>query len=183
MHLEPLVGAEEWLCWLCRMYEEQQRAAGVPQDDVSRGFGAKHWERPGSDLHPWTPLVEAGALLQHGMGAIPYPALNHHTHGVCRAHSHTLFHVCAGAAQALGDRGPRHHARRAAGRLPRGVLLPVPRAQRRVQAHHRRQELVPRGECNRIQIAYCVRLPMRLIAIPCIQSWIAWYHIGTISDS
>ena len=37
LHLEPLVGAEEWLCWPCRMYEEQQRAAGVPQDEVSKG--------------------------------------------------------------------------------------------------------------------------------------------------
>ncbi|PNW71070.1 hypothetical protein CHLRE_17g745347v5 [Chlamydomonas reinhardtii] len=34
------IPAEEWLCWLCRMYEEQQRAAGVPQDDVR----PKRWE-------------------------------------------------------------------------------------------------------------------------------------------
>lgn len=48
--------AEEWLCWPCRLYEESQRAAGVPQSEIRpkrwemEARGITHAELPGGSL-------------------------------------------------------------------------------------------------------------------------------------
>ncbi|GIL93860.1 hypothetical protein Vretimale_223 [Volvox reticuliferus] len=50
------IPAEEWLCWPCRMYEESQRAAGVPQSEIRpkrwemEARGITHAELPGGSL-------------------------------------------------------------------------------------------------------------------------------------